>query len=106
MIITALMAASLLLSPPQPTRTPARAAIENQAQVITLTLVICRPVLAPNIWDEWLPFSATLGVTPEDVTLMRQIIAERVPFPVTTEVCLLTLANAGEKLQGLMDAEK
>jgi hypothetical protein len=102
MILSTLMAASLALAPlqqevPRP--------VQKQAQQITVMLVICRPVISPALWDEWLPFALNdLGVTQEYIATSREVVAERDPYPVTETECLDALIDATEKLEKLLDA--
>jgi len=101
MILSALMAASLALTPvqqevPRP--------VQKQAEYITTMLVICRPVIDPVLWDEWLPFALDMGVTREYIDASREVVAARDPYPVTERECLDTLLLETEKLQKLLAA--
>lgn len=102
MILSALMAASLTLTPvqqevPRP--------VQKQAEYITVMMVICRPVIDPALWDKWLPLALNdLGVTEEYIDATREVVAARDPYPVTETECLATLILEGEKLQKLLAA--
>jgi hypothetical protein len=78
--------------------------VQKQAQQITTVLIICRPVISPALWDEWLPFALDdLGVTQEYISAAREVVAESDPYPVTETECLNTLIEATEKLEKLLE---
>lgn len=97
MILSALMAASLTLTPvqqevPRP--------LQKQAELTTVVLISCRPVIDPVYWDRWLPIALNLGVTEEYIAAAREVVA-RDPYPVTETLCLNALASALDKLEEL-----
>jgi hypothetical protein len=101
MILSTFMAASLALTPvqqeiPRP--------IQKQAELITVMLIICRPVISPVLWDEWLPFAINdLGITQEYIATTRRVVASSDPYPVTETECLDSLVLATEKLEKILD---
>jgi hypothetical protein len=101
MILSTLMAASLALAPlqqevPRP--------VQKQAELITVMLVICRPMINPLLWDRWLPFALNdLGITEEYIAATREVVAARDPYPVTETECLDSLVLETEKLQKMLD---
>jgi hypothetical protein len=102
MILSILMAASLALTPAQQ---EVFRPVQKQAEHITVMLVICRPVISPALWDEWLPFALNdLGVTQEYISTAREVVAERDPYSVTETECLDALIEAAEKLEKMLDA--
>jgi len=101
MIVSTLMAASLALAPVQQ---EVPAPIQKQAQIITVMLISCRPVIDPDYWDEWLPISRDLGITQEFISNARTVVA-RDPYPVTETLCLTSLASATEKLKNMLESD-
>ena len=95
MIISALMAAAITVG----TATPVYNTAEKQAELMTFTLLVCRPVLDPMIWDAWLPIASKLGVDHEEIAAMREFQA-RNPVPASIEV---TEANCASMLRGQKD---
>ncbi len=102
MIVSALMAASLALTPvqqdvPRP--------VQKQAQLITAIFIACRPVINPELWDQWLLASRDFGITQEFISEARVLVAEN-PYPVTETECLASLVSTTEKLQNLVESTK
>ena len=106
MILSTLMAAALTVGTLQTGKNSATppTPVEEQAGVVTYTLLICRPVLNPMLWDAWLPRAFDLGVDYEEIAVMREHLASNpMPGEVTEAVCLDAVVQQLEKLKNLQE---
>ena len=109
MILSTLMAATITVGTLQADNnsTHPSSPVEKQAELMTYTLLVCRPVLTPTIWDAWLPFAFDLGVDYEEINLMREHLARNpMSSEVTEAVCLDVVESQLEKLKSLQEQGK
>lgn len=109
MILSTLMAAAVTVGTLQTDNNSTRPSspVEKQAELMTYTLLVCRPVLAPTIWDAWLPLAFELGVDYEEISSMREHLAGNpMPGEVTEAVCMDVVGIQLEKLKSLQEQEK
>lgn len=105
MILSTLMAAAITVGTLQADNnsTP----VEKQAELMTYTLLVCRPVLDPTLWDAWLPLAFDLGVDYEEINSMREHLARNpMPGEVTEAVCMEVVGRQLEKLKSIQEQEK
>ena len=106
MILSTLMAAALTVGTIQTDKNSATppTPVEKQAEVVTYTLLICRPVLDPMLWDAWLPRASDLGVNYEEIAMMREHLTRNpLSGEVTEAVCLDAVVQQVEKLESLQE---
>ena len=106
MILSTLMAAALTVGTLQTGKNHATppTPVETQAGVVTYTLLICRPVLNPMLWDAWLPRAFELGVDYREIQVMREHLASNpLPGEATEAVCLDAVVRQVQKLENLQE---
>ena len=109
MILSTLMAAAITVGTLQADNNSTRPSnpVEEQAELMTYTLLVCRPVLDPTLWDAWLPRAFDLGVDYEEISSMREHLARNpISSEVTEAVCLDVVVRQLEKLESLQEQEK
>lgn len=81
--------------------------VEKQAELMTYTLLVCRPHLPPTVWDAWLPLAFELGVDYAEISSMREHLARNpMPGEVNEDVCLGVAEEQLEKLKSLQEQGK
>lgn len=101
MFVSALMAASILLTPPE--RNPE---ILREVDNTTITMLVCRPVLPDSLWDAWLRLAFSQGLTLKDIEGMRELVDGEPPIEFTQEQCLDMVGEGVAKLKVLFAAEE
>lgn len=100
MFVSALMAASILLTPPE--RNPE---ILRQIERGTMTMLVCKAVLPDSLWDTWIRLAFIEGLTVRQVDGMREVIASNPPLEVNEEVCLEMMSHSVKTIRVLMAEE-
>lgn len=109
MILSTLMAAAITVGTLQADNNSTRPSnpVEKHAELMTYTLLVCRPVLDPTLWDAWLPLAFDLGVDYEEISSMREHLARNpMPWEVTEAVCMDIAGIQLEKLKSLQEQGK
>lgn len=106
MILSTLMAAAITVGTFQADNgpTPPTNPVEEQAGLVTYTLLLCRDDLPPTVWDAWLPLAFDLGIDYRRIDLMREHIARKpLTFELNETVCLDLVEEQYEKLKSLQE---
>ena len=106
MILSTLMAAAITVGTFQADNNSTRPTnpVEEQAGLVTYTLLLCRADLPPTVWDAWLPLAFDLGIDYRRIDLMREHIARKpLTFELNETVCLDLVEEQYEKLKSLQE---
>lgn len=100
MFVSTLLAASILLTPPE--RNPE---ILRQIERGTMTMLVCKAVLPDSLWDTWIRLAFAEGLTVRQIDGMREVIANNPPLEVNEEVCLELIRHSVVRIRILMAEE-
>jgi hypothetical protein len=100
MFVASLLAASILLTPPE--RNPE---ILRQIERGTMTMLVCKAVLPDSLWDTWIRLAFIEGLTVQQIDGMREVIANNPPLDVNEEVCLEMIGQSVTRIKVLMAEE-
>lgn len=79
---------------------------EKQAERVTMGYLVCQRDIPTHMTREWFTLARSMGVTDEEVELMRGIIARTPRIETTAATCAVTLRNEIATLQRLLALDR